>query len=136
MGAGSKHNMWTTFTEHRSTLKGPRYANFKTCFVPMNAKATDKLKHKTALAYLVNRFQSPVVEQYFKDRGVAIRPDLFALTELIQWVWRSAIRAQDEREKIHLYLPSERMKTILSNWVLFSDAQIVAGQRLDKEGAA
>jgi hypothetical protein len=100
----------------------------------MNMKATDDYKHKTALAYLVNRFQSPIVEGYFRDRGVPTREDLFALTELIQWIWRSAIRGKPPKE-IQLYLPSERMRDILIRWFVTSDADIVAGVRLDKEEA-
>lgn len=135
---GSEGNMWTCFKEHRSKLKGPRYATLtskrktdrKINFVPMNAKATDEFKHKQALAYLVDRHQSPIVAGYFQDMGIPIREDLFALTELIQWIWRSRIR-NNPPEPIQLYLPSERMRTTLTNWIKYSDAEIVAGQRLD-----
>ena len=98
----------------------------------MNTKATDKLKHKQALAYLVDRHQSPVVAGYFEDMNVPIREILFALTELIQWIWRSRIR-KGEPEPIQLYLPSARMRTILTNWIRYSDAEIVNGKRLDME---
>lgn len=131
-GGGANENMWTCFKEYRNKVKGARYSHYKRCFVPMNMKATDQWKHKTALAYLVNRYQSPVVESYFQDRNVLTRSDLFALTELIQWIWRSAIRGNPPQE-IQLYLPSDRMKTILANWIRYSDAEIVAGQRLDGE---
>lgn len=129
-GHGVDGNMWTTFDKHKKKLNGVRYSRYDKCFVPMNTKATDKWKHKSALAYLVDRWQSPIVAGYFEDMNIPTRADLFALTELIQWIWRSRIRKQPA-EPIQLFLPSERMRSILTNWIVHSDAKIVAGQRLD-----
>jgi hypothetical protein len=40
--------------------------------------------------------------------------DAYALTELIQWVWRSRIR---KGEPITLYLPSPRMRRLFEEWL-------------------
>lgn len=40
----------------------------------------------------MNRFVNPVVKQFFKDRGVIVNEELYALSELLQWVFRSQIR--------------------------------------------
>ena len=96
--------------------------------MPVNSKATNKFRNKASLAY-INRFQDPIVAGYFEDHGIEVRSDLFALTELVQWIWRSRIR---EGQPIHLYLPSERMQQILNNWVRYTDAEIITfGVRLD-----
>lgn len=47
--------------------------------------------------------------------GVELNQDLYAISELLQWIWRSAIR---DGECIDLYLPSVRMRELLGMWVL------------------
>jgi hypothetical protein len=96
----------------------------------MNMKASDDYKHKRTLAYLLDRRQIPVIVNYYKERGIEFRDDLFSLQELVQWIWRSSIR-QAQPLPINLYIPSERMRTILVNWIKHSDAAIVQGTRLD-----
>jgi hypothetical protein len=145
-GEGAETNMWTCFKNVANKVKGPRYSkmpptpvrgkraetNPKVNFVSMNAKATNDYGHKQALAYLVDRHQSPFVMAYFEEMDIPVRTDLFALTELIQWMWRSRIRKQDP-EPIQLFLPSERMRTILTNWIRYSDALIVTRLHLDED---
>ena len=41
--------------------------------------------------------------------------DAYALTELIQWVWRSRVR---RGEPIILYLPSPRMRRLFEEWLV------------------
>jgi hypothetical protein len=33
---------------------------------------------------------------------------------MIQWIWRSAIR---DGEEVYLYIPSKRMRTLLTDWM-------------------
>ena len=40
--------------------------------------------------------------------------DLYGLSEMIQWIWRSRIR---NGEKINIYVPSIRMRTLLKSWL-------------------
>lgn len=143
-GEGAATNMWTCFKEYMGKMKGKGYAKVplrdwrkrgqksdpRVNFVAMNSKATNDYAHKQALAYLVDRHQSPMVLAYFQEFDIPVRADLFALTELIQWIWRSRIR---NAEPINLFIPSHRMRMILTNWIACSDAEIVAGRRLDEE---
>lgn len=103
--------MWTTYKDAREAIKGKGYTKG---FVAHNARATNDYAHKRNLAYLVNRFLPPGLVSYFKSKDVVIDGDLFAVSELIQWVFRSAVR---NREPINLYLPSERMRLLLNNWI-------------------
>ena len=77
-----------------------------------NARATNDHSHKASLAYAVNVFCSPILKGYFEDMGIEVREDLFALSEMLQWVWRSRIR-QDPPQPITLYVPAERMRDLL-----------------------
>lgn len=111
MGTSSKFNMWTTFKAYKGDLSGNTYARG---FIPCSARATNDFRHKTTLAYLMNRFASPIIKQFFKERGIIVNEELYALSELLQWVFRSQLR---DGKPIDLYLPSRRMREILETWI-------------------
>ena len=45
---------------------------------------------------------------------IQLRIQLLALSEMLQWVWRSAIR---DDKPINLYIPSRRMRELLIDWI-------------------
>lgn len=107
----SEENMWTTFKDYQPKLKGRGYSKG---FVSCNARATNEYKHKTILAYTINKYMNPIVKGYFDDHNVKVNEDLFAVSELVQWIWRSAIR---EGQPVKLYIPSKRMRELLKRWL-------------------
>lgn len=109
--AKSNETLWTTFKDHQSKLKGRGYAKG---FVACTARATNEYRDKTHLAYIINRFINPIKKGFFHDKGIDINEDMYALSELVQWIWRSAIR---DNKPISLYIPSKRMRTILQLWL-------------------
>lgn len=109
----SKYNMWTTFKKQKSKLTGKGYMRG---FVSLTARATNDYADKYNLAYLSNIFMNPIIKQFFIDRKVETNEDLYALSELIQWIYRSRIRI-DNDECINLYIPSLRMRTLLNEWL-------------------
>lgn len=106
----SIENMYTVYEPYRKYVKGEKYTKG---FVPCNAKGTNDYCHKVSLAYLINFFPPTNIVHFFNSQGVKISQDLFALSELLQWIWRSRIR---ERKSINLYLPSQRMRNLLEQW--------------------
>lgn len=107
----TKFNLWTTFKDFKGRLKGNGYSMG---FVPNNLRATNEFKHKTAAAYTCNTFMQPVVKQYLIERGVDVYEDLFSLSEMLQWIWRTAIR---EYQPVKLYIPSQRMRELFHAWL-------------------
>jgi hypothetical protein len=107
----SNLNMWTSYKEYQSKLKGKGYSKG---FVSMTARATNDYKDKISVAYCVNRFVNPIIYGFFEDKGIKVNQDLYALSEMLQWIWRSAIR---EGKEINLYIPSKRMRELLLNWL-------------------
>lgn len=103
-------NMWTTFKEHKSLLRGAGYTKG---FVPLNSKGTNDYRNKESLAYMVNLFIHPDLTLFFNSYGIQPNEDLYALSELLQWIWRSRIR---DGKPINLYLPSSRMRNLISRW--------------------
>ena len=83
------------------------------CFVSCTARATNDYSDRTTLLYMLNRFLPPNTKKYFSRRGNPIDEDGFATSELLQWIWRSAIR---NNRKINIYIPSSRMRELLFSW--------------------
>lgn len=50
----------------------------------------------------------------YKSFGIEINEDIYALSTMLQWMWRSAIRRGEE---IWVYVPSRRMRTLLKDWI-------------------
>lgn len=111
-GSSDYHNlMWCCFKDFRDYV---RDNGTKSGFVPVGTRATNAYAAKTDVAYLVNVFFNPYLKSAIQSNGVDVDEDGYALSELIQWVWRSAIRNGKE---ITVYIPSERMRELLKNWL-------------------
>lgn len=107
----SEEVMWTTFQEFKDkiTPKG-----IKDQFVSVNARATNDFQHKSTCIYLANRYTNPVIKNFFSKHDVEMDMDLFALSELLQWLFRSRIRIE---QPINVYIPSIRMRTLLEQYL-------------------
>lgn len=103
--------IWTTFLKGENKLKGKGYSNG---FLSCNIRATNEYGDRHNLAYCVNIFLSPTITKYFRERNVSIAEDEYALSEMLQWIWRSAIR---NGESINIYIPSSRMRNLLLNYL-------------------
>jgi hypothetical protein len=109
--AKSNETMWTTYKDYQSKIKGRGYSK---SFVPCNARATNEYRDRIHLAYTVNRYIKPFIVGFFHDKGIKLNEELYAISELLQWVWRSAIR---DNQDITLYLPSSRMRDLFIKWL-------------------
>lgn len=108
----SSLNLWTTFKDYEDIIKGNGYAK---SFVPINLRATNKYRDRVAVAYMVNIFMNPIVKNFFLSNGVEIEEDEYALSEMLQLIFRSAIR---EGNPIKVYIPSKRMRELLEDWLV------------------
>lgn len=109
--AKTGETMWTTFKNFKSKIKGKGYTN---SFVPLNCRATNDYAKSKFLVYTANVYMNVGVSQFFSQRGMEIDNDKYALSELVQWIFRSAIR---NGEDVHVFLPSKRMRGLLENWL-------------------
>lgn len=109
----ASHRIWTCFKEDKKKIIGPQ-CKYSSSFLPMNIRATNEYREATSVAYLVNRFLDPNLVKFFSARGIEIDNDQFALSEMIQFIWRSAIR---DNQPITVYIPSERMRSLLIAWM-------------------
>jgi len=110
-GCRSDEAMWTTFKSAEPRLKGKGYWN---SFVTYNKRATNEYAGRRFLAYCVNNFPRPWEAKYYADRGVIVNGNAYALSILVQWVFRSAIRNGGD---VWLYIPSLRMRKLFRKWL-------------------
>lgn len=107
----SQDNMYTVFKPYCKYVKGEGYTKG---FVSCNARGTNEFKDKKSLAYLINFFMSPDIKQFVEHYHIEFDDNLFSLSALLQWIWRSQIR---DGKAIDLYIPSERMRELLKIWI-------------------
>ena len=103
--------MWTTFKTYKNI--------FKNCgcvkgYVPLDCRATNNYKDRTSVGYLAERHMEPLAKRFFKVHKIEVDEEKYALSEMLQFIWRSAIRRGNE---IWVYVPSARMRTLLENWI-------------------
>lgn len=108
--AKSSEVLWTTLKDFEHDLRGSGYSKG---FIPVNMRATNDYADRHVLVYAFSRFMNPYEKSFFQDNGVTVNEDLLALSDMLQWIWRSRIR---NGESIKLYLPSSRMRGLLKRW--------------------
>lgn len=101
---------YSTLKEVESKIQ-PR--GYKKQSIAINARATNDYADKTAIAYAFNRYNNPHINSFFEDNGVKVNQDLLAVSDLLQWIYRSCIR---NRQSVKVYLPSSRMRGLLTAW--------------------
>jgi hypothetical protein len=108
----AQQRMWTCFKYHRKDLQSNNLS--KKNWIELNARATNDYADRNVLVYPINRYINPFYLHFFSKKGIAIDQDKYALSELIQWMFRSAIR---NNKPIQIYIPSERMRKLLISWL-------------------
>lgn len=107
----SENRLWTTFKDSRASLGGQGYSKR---FIALNIRATNDYIESAVLAYCCNRYSRPTIKLFFHKRGISINEDMYAISEMIQWIWRSRIRRGEE---IYIYIPSKRMRNLLKQYL-------------------
>lgn len=111
--AKAKDVIWTTFKSSRDKIVSDG-GRFGSSFVQLTARATNAYKDRTVVAYIANRFADPNMVKFFSEKGIKIDMNMFALSEMLQFIWRSAIR---DGKRITVYIPSKRMRDLLKKWI-------------------
>jgi hypothetical protein len=84
-------------------------------FVEVNCRATNDFADKSCCIYLANIYMNPVLKSFVEDKGkLKVDQEKYALSELLQWLFRSAIR---NNKPIDVYIPSSRMRGLLEQYL-------------------
>jgi len=81
----------------------------KSTYIPCNARASEDYKNKVVMIHAYNRYPLVSISNYLKAKDIPFSPEVFALNELLQWLWRSAIR---DNQMITVSILSDRMRNL------------------------
>ena len=111
-----ERRLWTSFSLDKATIsKGKGKTNrYGSKWIAFNTKATNNYSQADHLAYLVNVFIDSNFIKASSADDIKLSQDHYALSTLLQWLFRSAIR---NNQPIDLYIPSERMRNLLEQWL-------------------
>ena len=84
-----------------------------TNWISNTTRGTNDYSNCSTLIYLYDQHPHPHLINWLQT-GRKSFSDKYALTELIQWIWRSRVR---NNQPITIYMPSERMRKILDDWL-------------------
>lgn len=110
-GIPAKQKLWATFSDKYGKLRG---AGYSSSFLVFNARATNAYSDRTHLIYAINIFMNVGEKLFYKKNKIEADEDAYALSTMVQWIWRSAIR---KGEDIYIYIPSNRMRILLEHWL-------------------
>lgn len=82
-------------------------------WIPNTTRGTNNYAHCSHLIYLYDQYPHPFITRWLGDSSKEFA-DAYALTELIQWVWRSRVR---RGEPVTVFIPSLRMRTLFERWL-------------------
>lgn len=102
--------LWTCFKDQSTHIANGKYIKQ---FLPFNYKATNDFIDVHHVAFMLDVYQNPNIQKLCVSRGIPFSNDHFAISTLIQFIFRSAVR---NGEPIKLYLPSARMRGLLERW--------------------
>jgi len=124
---------WTTFKDYKEALQGKRFTRKKRIklddadftrdpFVAKNMRASNEYRDCTNCIYAVDVRMNPWLYGYLKSRGAEeLDEDIYALLEMVQFLFRGAVRNQDDDEKypnhMNVLIASPRMLKLLQKWL-------------------
>ena len=124
VGAGDR--LWSTYIDYEKGVGGH---GFQKSFLAFNARAVNQYGDRVALAYCVNLYPHPSIKNYLEHIGVEMDWDKYAVSYMVQWIWRSRIRNGKE---IWVYIPSRRMRTLFLQWM--DDAEAAYRKEVNERG--
>ena len=90
-------------------------------FIPQTIRGTNEFSHKRFMAYLPNTFMNPLIEGFLKEHELVADEETFALSQMVQWLWRGCIRND---EVMHVFIPSRRMRMLFMTWLGYSNEEL------------
>ena len=115
---------WTTFKDYKDVLKGKGYSRRKKVpwlkelrdpFVPKNMRASNEYKDCVNCIYTINVYPHVSIRNHLASFGITLDEDKIALSELVQFIFRGAIR---EYEEMSVLILSNRMRKLLKDWLI------------------
>lgn len=119
-------SFWTTFIDYKPNIAGKGYTRSKNVivngqniedrnpFIPKNMRASNEYANCTNCIYTCNVYMNPFLKNFLGKHEIAFSEDEYALSELIQFVFRGAIR---QGQPMSILILSERMQKLFKDWL-------------------
>lgn len=107
--------LWTTYSDYEKCLSNKGYTD---SFASWTTRSTEDYVNRDTVVYPINLFLNPSTAEFFKQRNIHVNVEQWALSEMIQFIWRSAIRRNKD---INVYIPSSRMRELLERYIHLSE---------------
>lgn len=117
---------WTTFIDYKPYISGKGYTKSKTVvvngvqvedrdpFIPKNMRASNEYANCSNCIYTCNVFMNPFLRNFLGKHGIPFSEEDYALSELIQFVFRGCIR---QGQPMSILITSERMRKLFLDWL-------------------
>ena len=112
----TRQDLWFRKGDRIANIAGPcgkKSRLFSANWIANTTRGTNDYSHCSNLLYLYDQHVNPTIARWLSVPAGKFS-EQYALTELIQWVWRSRIR---NGKPIILYLPNNRMRRILQSYL-------------------
>lgn len=109
--AKANDRLFTCLSVNSSYVAGK---NYKNNWLGYSTRATNLFMETHHVAFIMNVFMQPTIKQVCDSTEYEVDEDLVALSHLIQFVFRSAVR---KKEKIKVYIPSSRMRGLFQDYL-------------------
>lgn len=94
--------------------KGKGYS--RATWISSNCRATNDYADKRVMLYLLSKYPNTYIANFLRAGGSALDPDLYAIAEAVQAIFRTCIRKK-EPEVLHLIMASNRMRKLFLQWL-------------------
>ena len=111
---GYPHTVCSVIIDSDGNSSTGEHSKALSTYIPCNARASNEYANKTVMIHAYNRYPLQPVTNYLTYHNVPFSPERFAINELVQWVWRSAIR---NGQPVKLAILSSRMRSIFKEWL-------------------
>jgi hypothetical protein len=108
----AKKTLLTCPKNKENSVKGKGFT--RSMWLASSTRATNEYGDKTHIMYLLNKYPSPIIVNHLKRQGVELDQDQYALSEMIQFLWRGCVR---NNEPMHVYIASARMRGLFNDWL-------------------
>lgn len=105
---------WTTFKAFKGCLTGKEVSPKR--WLAHTTRATNDYSSCNAVAFVCGKFPNPNIYNFLKSKGITFDRNDYALSCLIQFVWRSSIRTA-RTNKVYVYIPSRDLRLQFKAWL-------------------
>lgn len=105
---------WTVYKDFVSVITKDKNIG-KRKHIACNTKATNKYSNCRIVGYFIQRHIHPDIYNFLHNKGISLDKNNYALSEAIQFIWRSNIRTDSDND-VYVFFASQELKTMFDYW--------------------